>query len=269
MNRATETGSRVTRLAVAVAVVSFGLVTHADAQDRGRGGQTAPPPTAQAAAPIDLTGFWVSVVTEDWRWRMVTPARGDYASIPLNQTAKDLADAWDPARDEAAGEVCKAYGPPGLMRQPGRLHITWRDENTLQAEADTGTQTRLLRFAAAEPAAESSLQGHSVAAWSLPPGGGGRGRGGGSPSPSEFGTATVTTSRMLPGYLRKNGVPYSAETELTEHWNLFTTRNGERWLVVTSIVHDPQYLQDDWITSLNFRQEPDGSKWDPTPCSAQ
>src|SRR5471032_1585748 len=67
----------------------------------------APPPTAQAAAPIELTGYWVSVVSEDWRWRMVTPAKGDYASVPITLAAKKAADTWDPAKDEAAGLACR------------------------------------------------------------------------------------------------------------------------------------------------------------------
>mgnify|MGYP003342381936 CR=1 FL=1 len=32
-----------------------------------------PAPTARSSAPVDLTGYWVSVVTEDWAWRMRTP----------------------------------------------------------------------------------------------------------------------------------------------------------------------------------------------------
>ena len=117
-------------------------------------------------APIDLTGYWVAVITEDWRWRMVTPAKGDYASIPLNVAGKNLADTWDPAKDEAAGEQCKAYGAPGLMRGPTRLHITWLDDTTLKLETDYGMQTRLLQFAPPGPAptAGPSLQGVTAAA---------------------------------------------------------------------------------------------------------
>ena len=113
---------------------------------RARRAPAAPPPRRKAAAPVDLTGYWVSVITEDWRWRMVTPAKGDYASMPINAEAKKIADAWDPAKDEAAGEQCKSYGAPAIMRVPGRLHITWQDDNTLKVETDAGTQTRLFHF---------------------------------------------------------------------------------------------------------------------------
>ena len=111
----------------------------AGGQGRGGRGQAPaePPPAPRAAAPIDLTGYWVSVVTEDWRWRMVTPPKGDYASIPINAEAKKVADAWDAAKD-AAGDQCKAYGAPGLMRLPTRLHITWQDDT----DAESGNRHR-------------------------------------------------------------------------------------------------------------------------------
>src|SRR5262245_36618495 len=111
------------------------------AQGGGRGGQT-PPATAKAAAPIDVTGYWVAEITEDWRWRMVTPAKGDWESVPLNTEAQAIARRWDPTRDTAAGEQCKSYGAPALMRAPTRLHIAWEDDNTLKVDADYGTQTR-------------------------------------------------------------------------------------------------------------------------------
>jgi hypothetical protein len=226
---------------------------------QGRGPQ--PAPSAWAAAPIDLSGYWVAVISEDWRWRMVTPAKGDYASIPLNQAGKTRADTWDPAQDQAAGEQCKSYGAPGLMRAPTRLHITWQDDRTLKVETDYGTQTRLLHFAPGKPGGGApSLQGDSIAEWEAPP----AGRGGG---PAPPGNLKVTTTNLRPGYLRKNGVPYSANATLTEYWDVFGGQGREPLLVITSVVRDPENLQRDWLTSLNFRKEPNGAKWDPTPCS--
>ena len=101
---------------------------------------------ARAAAPVDLTGYWVTVVTEDWRYRMVTPARGDHPSVPLNAAGNALANSWDPAKDDAGGEQCRAYGAAGVMRLPGRIHVTWQDDATLKIETEEGTQTRLLKF---------------------------------------------------------------------------------------------------------------------------
>jgi hypothetical protein len=229
---------------------------------QGQGPQAAPPRTAQSAAPIDLTGYWVSIVTKDWRYRMVTPAKGDYASIPIKPETRQLADAWDPAKDEAAGEQCRSYGAPALMRVPGRLHITWHDDATMSVEADAGTQTRLLHFGSWKSAGgPPTWQGDSVAQWETP-----RAPVEGAP---RSGDLKVVTTRLRPGYLRKNGVPYSATAVLTEYWDLLKDRQGQQWIVITTLVDDPTYLQVEWVTSLTFRKEPDGSKWDPSPCSAK
>ena len=111
-----------------------------------RGQQGQPQASGQAAAPIDLTGTWVSVVTEDWRWRMVTPPKGDYPRVPLNPEGRKVADSWDLARDVAEGNLCRAFGAGNIMRMPGRLQVAWADPNTLKIDADAGTQTRLLHF---------------------------------------------------------------------------------------------------------------------------
>src|SRR5579862_5587355 len=121
----------------------------------GRGGGAGgPAQSAQAAAPIDLTGYWVALVTEDWLYRMRTPEKGDVdSSVPFSQAARQAAMNWDPAKDEAAGEQCRAYGAAAIMRVPGRLHITWENENTLRIDTDAGTQTRMLRFGGQQPPA--------------------------------------------------------------------------------------------------------------------
>jgi len=228
-------------------------------------------PSAKAEAPIDLTGYWVSVVTEDWRWRMVTPAKGDYASIPITPSAKKLADMWDPAKDEAAGEQCKSYAAPALMRVPERVHIVWQDDETLKVETDAGMQTRLFHFGHwMPPGGPPTWQGDSVAKWEIP-----RTRVGAGSVSTEvrsqkgFGSLTVETTHLRPGSLRKNGVPFSEKTTMTEYWDLNKETNGDEWLVITALVNDPEFLQEQWVTALHFKKEPDGKKWDPTPCSSR
>ncbi len=167
---------RPIRLIAVTAVLSMAAFGQGGRGAGGRGGRGGgPPATPEASAPVDLTGYWVSLVTEDWRFRMVTPAKGDYASVPVNPAGRGLADQWDPDKDTAAGLQCKSYGAAGLMRVPTRLHVTWADENTLKVETDAGTQTRLLHFGMPTPPSGDSLQGFSVADWD---GVGGRGRGG-------------------------------------------------------------------------------------------
>src|SRR6185295_18839604 len=131
-------------LAAAIAAAALAGPARVHAQ---RGAAPAAPPTAKASAPIDLTGYWVAVVNEDWRYRMVTPAKGDYRGVPITREALTIVNAWDPAADEAAGNQCKSYGAGAIMRVPGRLHVTWQDDNTWRLDADAGTQTRLFRFA--------------------------------------------------------------------------------------------------------------------------
>ena len=228
-------------------------------------GPAAPPPSPRAAAPIDLTGYWESLVTEDWRWRMVTPPKGSYESVTLNAQARKVADAWNPASDEAAGDQCKAYGAAAVMRVPGRLHITWDTDTTLKIETEAGTQTRLLEFGtSAPPAGEPTWQGHTVATWQLPqiiPTVGGRGL---------VGTTLKTvTTRLREGYLRKNGVPYSADASVTEYYNVLSEANGDTWLIVMTIVDDPRFLTQPFVTSSHFKKLADGSSWKPLPCTAR
>lgn len=239
------------------------------AQGPGGRGPAGPPPTPKAGAPEDVVGYWVSLVTEDWRFRMVTPPKGDYESVPLNAEGKKVANEWDAAKDEAAGEQCRSYGAAALIRVPGRLHITWENDTTLKLEADAGTQTRMLHFGTPAPQALApSWQGFSLAMWDTMP----NGRGGtfGVDGQKPNGALKVVTNHLKAGYLRKNGAPYSENAALTEYFNVITDpEGGERWLIVTSIVEDPQYLTQPFITSTHFRKEPDGSKWDPTPCRSR
>ena len=254
-------------VACAAALIAMLVLSGVEASaQRGRG--AGPAMSARAAAPIDITGTWVAVVTEDWRWRMVTPPKGDYASIPINDAARKAADAWDPAKDAAAADQCQAYGAPGLMRLPTRLNITWQDDSTLKVETDTGRQTRLLHFGDWKPeeGAGPSRQGDTKAEWETRAGR----RGQPLPPPAQrFGNLKTVTTNLLAGYLRKNGVPYSDKTTLTEYWDLVRPPSGDQWLVVTTIVEDPTYLSRTWITSLNFKKEPNGSSWAPEGCSVQ
>ena len=265
--------------ALAVCVTAASLQAQ---QPAGRGGGAPQAPaTPRAAAPVDLTGTWVSVITEDWRFRMLTPPRGDFASMNLNAEGTRVGNEWDPQRDIAAGEQCRAYGAIGLMRMPTRLRISWQDDTTLKVEADAGTQTRLFRFRApggpvvTAPSGEApSWQGFSVAAWETQAegsgvaggGGGGGGRGGGATAPPLSGSLKVVTTNLRPGYHRRNGAPYSGNAVYTEFFDRTNYANGDSWLIVTSIVDDPQYLNGPFMNSTQFKREPNDSKFSPRPC---
>jgi hypothetical protein len=269
---------RIVLLATATGLL---LSVYVGAQGRGAA-QNAPPATARAGAAFDITGYWVSEVTEQWRYRMLVPDKGDYQYVPLNPAGRKIAGEWDPARDQATGEACRSYGAGGLLQIPGRLHITWQDDNTLRLDTDSGTQTRLFHFGGSPPANEAaSWQGYSVAMW-----GGAEPRdrrdGFGGPVQDAKGSLVVipaqrkeadylkvTTTRLRTGYVQKNGVPYSPNALLEEYFDLFSdpyTKNS--YLVVTTVVNDPQYLIEPLIMHAHFKKLPDAAGWDPTECRA-
>jgi hypothetical protein len=271
-------------LSVLCVLCGGAFLVGASAQQAAQPATPEAPRTPRSIAPIDLTGYWVSIVTEDWRWRMMTPSKGDYASVPINDEGRRVADTWSLAKDEAAGLACRPYGVGNIVRMPGRMHITWQDDKTLKAEFDAGTQTRLLHFdrpAAAAKPAEKTWQGYSAAEWQVAGqtvdvdrngipqaanAGRGRGRRGGGPPPAG-GSLFVTTTNFRDGYLRKNGVPYSANATITEYFDKVGPEpNGDVILLVRTVVDDPKYLQTPFITSTHFKLEKDGSKWNPSPC---
>jgi len=240
-----------------------------------QGGQRGPqlPRNAREGTQVDITGYWVPLITEDWLWRVITPAKGDTTSVPLNPQGVKVANAWDLAKDEAGGEQCRPFGAPGLMRLPLRVHITWADDNTLKIETDAGQQTRLLNFdKAKQPGRERTWQGHSIAEWTRPVGvfdlasifavpGATYSAQTGPPK----GSLKVVTTNLRPGYLRKNGLPYSEGAVLTEYYSRISTF-GNDYMTVLTVVNDPTYLQGPFTTSTHFKREPDGSKWSPSPC---
>jgi hypothetical protein len=236
---------------------------------QGRAGAAARTP--KAMAPEDFTGQWVSLVTEDWRFRMITPFEGDYASVPLTPVGRKAADNWDPAKDEADGEQCRAYGAAAIMRMPGRIRIAWADDETLKIETDAGKQTRMLYFK--DPKSKGGdWQGVSQAAWMSTGGFGsipGGGNGGAATPLRAVGTLKVITTKMRSGYLRRNGVPYTDQAIVTEYYDRMDEPDGDSWLVVTTVVEDPVDLNQPFITSSHFKKETDTAKWNPTPCAAK
>lgn len=235
----------------------------------------AAPASARDQAPYDLSGYWVSLITQNWRLRMVVKGPGDYIGVPINAAAYKAANAWTPAAAEAAAKDCAAYGGAIIMWLPERLHISWLDANDLRVDTDAGMQTRLLHFVSARAGAGGggqtaappqpptdiapSRQGYSVARWVLP-------------APGEVnragqGSIQVTTDHMLPGLFTKNGIPYDGDTKKTEWWDLRKEGSGEQWLQISTTVVDPHYLTRPYVYDPIFQKEADSSKWDPTPCS--
>jgi hypothetical protein len=228
---------------------------------QGLGGRGGPPPAAKVTAPFDPTGYWVSEIVDEWRFR-ITPQKGDIPYMPINAEARRIANAWDPDKDASSGNACKAYGAIGVMQRPGRLHVTWADDNTLKMDLDAGTQTRVFKFgsAAQTPPGEATWQGNSTAQWQVVQ------QRGAPATQGPHGTLKAVTTNMKPGYLRKNGVPYSERAVQTEYINYVAGQKNDEYLVDTAMVDDPVYLNGPFIRTYTFKKEADGSKWDPAPC---
>lgn len=264
----------------ATALLTLALGAAVFAQQRG---QNTPPASARQQAQVDVTGYWVAQITEDWRWRMMTPPKGDILGVPLNDAGRKVAEAWDLAADTREGRLCKAFGAGGLLRHPLRIQITWVDDNTLELRTDLGQQTRRFHF---DPAAARrttrTLQGTSVASWTAPAPRG-RGRGNAAPGPRAFGPGVapppafvepptprgglrVVTTSLSAGYLRKNGIPYSENAVVRESFDRVQVFDQDYLNVVTEVV-DPVYLTTSFIVSNHFKREPDGARWTPAPCA--
>jgi hypothetical protein len=224
------------------------------------GAQAAAP--GRAGAPVDLTGYWVSVITDFWRYRMLTPPKGNVDYLPVTPEARKVADAWDPARDEAAGEQCKGYGAVGVMRLPGRLRISWERDDVMRLETDAGTQTRRFYFAGAPASAVPTWQGSSVARWARPFTASSEGL-------APQGELRVTTTRLRPGYIRKNGIPYSGDATLAEYFVRLVDDDGQQYLAVTQTLDDARYFLTPIVRTMLFKKQPDASGWNPSSCSAR
>ena len=252
--------------ALGVLLLVLGVLDGTEAGQRQSAPDKETPASARARAVIDVTGYWVSIIDEDWMWRMMTPAKGDYTDVPLNADGKRVTKAWDPEKDQKEGNDCRAYGAANIMRMPTRLHITWVDDNTLQVETDAGTQKRLFHFDGSKwRGGQPQWQGDSVATWEKQPQRRPTSAVFGGPAPGKGGNLHVVTTHMRPGYLSKNGIPYSGNAVLNERFRIIDV-HGTDYLILRSVVEDPTYLTEPFTLSSQFQREPDGSKWDPTPC---
>lgn len=234
-------------------MLALGYAAAGQPQTPGRnaGGGPDDPANARASAPVDLTGFWTSVINDDYDRRMFVPPKYDYRELRLTQAGYEVADAWDPERDAREGHACRAYGVGHLMRMPLRVHVYWEDDRTLVLETDHGEQRRYLRFdgPGRQPEDVRTLQGDSVARW-------------------DRSSLSVVTRNMSMGYLRRNGVPYSEDSVVTEYFDAYEAPHGDMF-TVTTVVEDPVFHLGRWITTSDFLRLEDGRDWNPAPCVSE
>jgi hypothetical protein len=265
MQTVTEMRRSLAMVGVACLLVAS-LAAVAEAQ-RGPGGPPAAAATGKAGAPVDLTGYWVSLVTEDWIERMSpdSPPSGT-GGRDAGDRAAGAAGGRGRGAAPAGADPCRAYGAGGSMRVPGRLNITWMDDNTLKIDMDAGTQTRTLRFGQPVPAGtQRTLQGYSVASWETGARaggfGGGRGGGGAAAAP-RWGQLKVVTTNTTGGFLLSSRNTYSENAVITEYFAPHSDFGSDYMTVVTTVEDggNPR------IVSSTFKKEPNGSKFKPTGC---
>ena len=267
MQTAGRNGIRVLAVIGTVSLLIPALAAPVEGGQRGAGAPQAAAATGKAGAPVDLTGYWVSLVTEDWIERMSPD------SPPSGTGGRDAADRGATggrgrgAAPPAGADPCRVYGAGGSMRVPGRLNISWVDDNTLKIEMDSGTQTRTLHFGQSTAPAQKSLQGHSVATWETGAraggfGGGGGGRGGAAPAAPRWGQLKVVTTSTTGGYLLSSRNTYTENAVITEYFAAHSDFGTDYMTVVTSIEDggNPR------IVSSTFKKEPNGSKFKPSGC---
>jgi hypothetical protein len=248
----------------------------AQAAGQGGGAPAGAAAGARGAAPVDLTGYWVSLVTEDWIERMSpdsppsgVPRGGRGGGGGGGGGNRGGAGAPAPVPAAPGSEQCRVYAAGGSMRVPGRLHITWADDNTLKVDMDAGTQTRLLHFNATVPAGTpKSLQGYSVATWEVGGrGGGGFGgggnRGGAAPPAPRWGNLKVVTTNMSSGYLLSSRSTYSDNAVLTESFARHSDFGMEYLTIIASLEDGAGNPR---VVSSTFKKEADGAKFAPTGC---
>jgi len=64
----------------------------------------------------------------------------------------------------------------------------------------------------------------------------------------------VRNIHLRPGYVRKNGAPYSKNAVVTEYYDLNTMPNGDQWLTVTTKVDDPLYFSRALLNEFGFQK---------------
>lgn len=194
-----------------------------------------------AFAQVDLIGSWNARFHEDQPERVPGPSLGDYVGLPINDSARAFAEAWDASRLTVPEHQCRAHAVPYIYRGPLNLRI-WeeRDPRTQDVVAIhhdmSNFQQRRTVWMDGRPHpsanAEHTWMGFSTGTW-------------------EGDTLVVRTTHIKQMWHRRNGLPQSDKTVLTERY----TRHGDFFTLVT-ITDDPVYLTEPLVKTTNFALSP-------------
>jgi hypothetical protein len=192
---------------------------------------------APATAQLDLTGVWVPPFHEDQPERIPGPSLADFLGLPINDSARKWALAWDPDRLTAQEHQCQVHTVAYMYRGPLLLRV-WeeRDPQTqnivaLRQYINNYEQNRTIYMDGRPHPPDfypHTWMGFSTGEW-------------------HGNILTVYTTHIKQGWHRRNGLPSSDRITLTEHF----IRHGDQMTHV-SIVEDPDYLEEPLIKSQDF-----------------
>ncbi len=201
----------------------------------------------QSAPAIDFSGYWTGNMQEDGEERGAGPALVDYGGVPVNQAGRLWALSYDPSRLTSRYHQCDGYVAPYSMRAIGNTRV-WE-------ERDPHLQTLIAIHWYSQ-----TFEGHRVF-WMD-----------GRPHPPAYAAHTymgfstgtfvgnalrVETTHLKQGWLRRNGLPESDQTTLTE----FFVRHGDH-ITYTSVIKDPVFLSEPLTKTTDFYRQPsDPGAW--------
>jgi cyclase len=185
-----------------------------------------------------LDGEWSPLHHEDYNERIPGPDLGDFAGLPINDSARAFAESWNASRLTLPEHQCRVHVSPYIYHGPLHLRI-WeeKDLNTQQVIAiknyiSTYEQTRTIWMDGRPHPPDYALHtfmGFSTGKW-------------------EGDMLTVSTTHIKQGWARRNGLPESDEARMTEHF----LRHGNVMTHMT-ILYDPVYLAQPLVRTDDFQ----------------
>ena len=197
--------------------------------------------SAPASAQVDLSGNWNTRQHEDQPDRGPGVGLGDYAGMPITDAGRQWAESWDASRLTNYEQQCRVHAVHYIYRGPLNVRI-WEEKDpktqdviAIKHYISTYEQTRTIWMDGRPhpPAwAPHTWMGFSTGRW-------------------EGDRLIVETTHIKQGWHRRNGVPASDQTTLTEYF----IRHGNYFTHV-QVIKDPVYLSEPMIKTVHFEQNP-------------
>jgi hypothetical protein len=190
-----------------------------------------------ALADVDLAGSWQSKNHEDALERGAGPNPGDFTGVPFNDSGRAKALAYSQSELSMPERICAFYSQWHLMIGTFGMKI-WNETDPVTGKTaawvigawEDRAEMKIWMDGRPHPSANAphSQAGFTTGVW-------------------EGDTLTATTTHMLTGYLRRNGVMTSDQATMITHF----IRHGDM-LTVASQLDDPIYLSEPYYITRTF-----------------